>query len=482
MPPLYEYHDRLMKGKISRRDFVKACITAGVSTPLLMSSLTGCTTEEAATTALSGPPIGPFSMPEGVTKEMAQANPLVFQVWEFMPDMVAGFARTFEQQYDEVVEFSVIPGDYGSVMINKLLSGARLDILYTADTGPKFFKAGWLMDLSELWNIDEIQEACTPGMWEAMTMDGAVIGLPYFSAVKGTVFTNEILREKAGLIDSSYPKTYSDLWDECKQIKKDGVIDYPYLPFWGQAYYGIVRYFTGECKARGDDLWDKDHNAIFDVDTPAAEVLEDWRMLYAEELVPPGALTWADADRVDAFNSGQHVYAVFNDYDLQPVNDPTKSTIAGSVKFIPYQGQPWGELDYGLYSVVVRKDADKQFVERQMRLANFLGYKDKNGKFLTAIDWAKAANLGTAYAEVYDDPEVNESYKEWMPDYPKMKDDRSELFNHASACWGWKALWFPDWNAAIRPELAKAIIGEKSVKEVITFAKETWQSLKEIYA
>jgi multiple sugar transport system substrate-binding protein len=484
MAPLYHYHELLRNGKISRRDFVKKAVALGVATPLMLSYLRDGAPAHAAPATNVPFPSGPtkYTKPEGITKEQTQARPLIFQTYEFEPAMVQGFCDTFAQQYDETVEYSVIPGDYTAVMLNKLLSKAPLDLLYTQEQGAKFYTAGWLMDLSGLWSIDEIKAACLPAMWEAMTLGDVVLGLPYFNAVKGMVMSNEILREKAGLKGKPYPKNYDELYAECRELKKQGVADAPFLPHWAPVHYGITQYFCAECFARGDQLWDEEYNPTFGPDTAAAQVLEGWKMLYADKIAPQGALTWADADRMDALNSGQHVYGYILSYDLKSLNDPNSSTIAGSAQFIPYSGQSWGVLDYGLYSVAAKPPDDAQLMQRLLRLVEFLGYKDKDGNFLTAKQWAIKADLGVGYPEVYEDPEVNAAYQQWMPDYPKMKDDVAELFKHVNVNRAWKTIWFSDWNATCQQELPLAITGDKPVADVLTAIKDGWLSLKQMYS
>ncbi len=482
MPPLYHDHELLLKGKITRRQFVERVVAAGIVTPALLEFLAACGPKQGPAGPQGSAAPVKYAKPEGITKDVAQARPLIFQTYEFEPAMVKGFCDTFAQQYDEAVEYAVVPGDYTAVMLNKLLSKAPLDLLYTQEQGAKFYTAGWLQDLSGLWSIEEIKKACLPAMWEAMTVGDAVIGLPYFNAVKGTVMSNEILREKAGLKGKPYPKNYDELYAECKELKKQGVSDAPFLPHWAPVHYGIAQYFCAECFARGDMLWDADYNPTFGPSTAAAQVLEGWKMLYADKLAPQGALTWADADRMDALNSGKHVYGYILSYDLKSVNDPANSTIAGNARFIPYNGQSWGVLDYGLYSVAAKPQGEKQLIQRLLRFVEFLGYKDKEGKYLTAKEWAIKWNLGTGYPEVYGDPDVNESYKKWMPEYPKMKDDMAELFKHVSVNRGWKAIWFPDWNSVCQQELPKAITGEKPVADVLKAVSDSWLNLKKTYA
>ncbi|MHB8613315.1 MAG: ABC transporter substrate-binding protein [Candidatus Dormibacteraceae bacterium] len=477
--PSYELLDQLLDKKLDRRSFIIRLGALGVATPAVLAYIEACS--NGATPTTTGGKVTltpPGKLPSGE----AAKRPLIFNAWDFKPDVVRQFMQTFDSSYNESVNFSVIPGDFTSVMLNKLLSRAPLDYLYTQDNAVKFFNGGWIQDLSGLNNLNEIKQQTLPVQWTVQSYNGAILGLPYFNSAKGVVATNEIALAKAGLT-GQYPKTHTELYAQVRQLKKDGVAQYPLIPHWVPLDYGITQMWAGEAICRGDKMWADDLSATFDTSTAAAQVLEDWRALYQDQVVPPASLTWQDSDRLDAFGTGKYVYCVLNGYNIYDVNQPAQSAIAGHVMAIPYAGEPWGFLDYAFYSVA-RKDAsnadNKRVLDRAAQLVEFMGYKDNTGNFAVAKAWMEQAFLGTGYPALWNDPEVITALTKWMPDI-KLKTIFQAHYDNAVAISGWKAIWYPDFNAAARPLLAKAILGQETVPNTIKALKDSWSGLQATY-
>jgi multiple sugar transport system substrate-binding protein len=475
----YQLLDRLLRGEIDRRTFLGRMVAAGVATPAVAAFVEACSTGQT-----QGPSSGPVKLEKigKLPSGEASKRPLIFNAWDFKPDVVRQFLSTFGSAYNEQAQFSVIPGDFASVMLNKLLSHAPLDFLYTQDQAVKFYNGGWIQDLSSLWNLDEIKKQTLPVQWQVQEYKGAILGLPYFNSAKGVVATNEILLNKAGL-GGQYPKTHTELYQQVRQLKKDGIAEFPLIPHWVPAFYGITQMWAGEAICRGDKMWADDLSATFSTSSPAAQVLEDWRGLYQDKVVPSAALTWQDSDRLDAFGTGKYVYCVLNGYNVYDVNQPSQSAIAGHVMAIPYSSEPWGFLDYAFYSVA-RKDGtkaeEKRVLDRAAQLAEFMGYKDNNGNFVVAKTWMQQAFLGTGYPALWNDPDVVNSFKQWMPDL-KLKDIFATHYDKAVAIGGWKAIWYPDFNSAAQPLLSKAITGQETVPNTINALKKTWADLQSTY-
>lgn len=211
----------------------------------------------------------------------------MFNAWSYKPEIVEEFQREFERQYDEAVNFEVIPGDYTTIMINKMVANSPLDCLYTKAQGTKMLEAGWIHDLSDLDNIEEIKEATLPAQWEAQTYKGQVFGLPYFNSMKCVLAYNKVRTEEAGLTEDDLPTTWDEAYDICRRLKKDGLSDRPIVMWWHKNYDIMLDNFIAECLARGDKLWDKEFNAVFDEDTPVAETLNAWQSIWKDGLVPP---------------------------------------------------------------------------------------------------------------------------------------------------------------------------------------------------
>lgn len=478
--------DKLLTEDVDRRVFIRRLAVAG-ATPAVAAFLSACGSESGGS---GGSPATRAATADGYAFEQigplpdgeASARPLIFDAWDFKPDLVRNALGNFDSGFNEQTNFALQPGDYASVMVNKFMSKRPLELFYSQDQVVKFYTAGWVQDLSGLWNIDEIKKATLPVQWEVQTHDGAVLGLPYFNSAKGVVATNELLREKAGL--SGYPKNREELYAECRELKRQGVAEFPIIMHWSPEAIGVTQMWAGESICRGDQMWADDLSAVFDASSPAAAVLEDWSMLHKDKIVSPSNVSWLDSDRLDAFGTGKYVYMPLNGYNLYDINDPQQSNIAGHVMVIPFAGEPWGFLDYALYSVA-RKDtsqeSEKRLTDRAAQLVQWMGYKDDGGNYAVAKEWMKQAFLGTGYPELWDDPEVVASFKSWMPDM-KLVDVFKAHYENAVPLTGWRAPWYPDFNTTAQPILANAITGSVKVPDAIKQLSDAWQALQQQYS
>lgn len=197
-------------------------------------------------------------------------------------------------------------------------------------------------------------------------------------------------------------------------------------------------------------------------------------------LFPPDSLSGGDL--LELFGTGEPVFSVTQSYQLKDLNDPQRFAIAGNVMMVPYAGQPWGFLDYGLYSIAERPKEDKLKLERRKRWVNFMGYKDKNGNYLVAKEWVKQANLGTGYPELYDDPEVVESFKSWMPEYPKLREIMTLNEQHVEIANGWHAVWYPEWAVKAVEVIPQVITGDMGVSEGVRALRDEWDLQQKRYA
>lgn len=476
MSKIYKSMKDYSKGGMSRREFLKSAAAVGLTTPAVVAFLQGCTPQAPAGTGEEGQASADLS---GFTQAQAQAAPLVFNAWAYKPEVVEAFQRDFEEQYGEAMSFEVIPGDYTSIMLNKMIAGSALDCLYTKAQGTKMLEAGWIHDLSDLDNIDEIKAATLPAQWEAQSYKGQVFGLPYFNSMKCCLHYNRVRTEEAGIGADSLPTTWDEVYDIASRLKRDGFAEYPIVMWWLPNPDYVVDNFIAECLSRGDLLWDTEFNAVFDENSGAADTLNAWQRLWSEELVPPDCM--AGGDLLELFASGDPVFNTGQSYQMKDLNDPERFGIAGNVMMVPYAGQAWGFLDYGLYSIAARPEEDVQRLERRKRWINFMGYKDKNGNFLVAKEWVKQANLGTGYPEIYDDPEVIEAYQSWMPEYPLLRETMAENEEHVVIANGWHAVWYPEWSVKAVEVLPQVITGDMGVSEALRTLRETWDSLQATY-
>ena len=475
MTSIYDALRDYTRRKIDRREFLKHAVAAGLATPAVLAYLEGSASAMGAGVERSQKSgLTPFS------QAAAPSDPLVFNAWSFKPEVVEAFQREFEKQYDESVHFEVMPGSYTTIMLNKMIANAPLDCLYTTEEGTKMLEAGWIHDLSDLPNIDEIKAATLPAQWQAQTYKGMVFGLPYFNSMKCCLAYNRLVTEKAGLTESDLPATWDEAYDICRRLKKDGVAERTMVMWWNKSISSVVDNFVAECLSRGEMLWDEEFNAIFDENTAVADTLNAWQSIWKDGLVPPDCM--AGGNPLEIFGPGETPFSVIQSYQLKDLNDPENYAMAGNVMMVPYKGQAWGLLDYGLYSIASRPKEDVERLERRKNWVTFMGYKDANGEYLVAKEWVKQAALGTGYPEVYELPDVIDAFKSWMPEYPLLREIMAENEKHVATALGWHAVWFPEWGVKAMEVLPQVITGDMGVTDGVKVLRQEWDSLQQRYS
>jgi len=476
---LYDDLDKLLTGRLDRRTFLRRMAVLGVATPATLAFLEACAGGQST-------PQGKLGPPEGVTQDYANAHPVIFDVWDFRPDIVRNSVAEFAKEYQENCTLQVLPGDYVTTELNKLIGGSPIDMVYSQSELVKFFKAGYIMSLDDIWGKDEIQKATLPTQWEAQTYEGHLLGLPYFHSAKPMAAVNTILAEKVGL-KHKYPKTWPELYQMARDAMKTGALPGPaYLPRWVPTPFEITNMWIGETQNRGGQVFDANFNPVFDAASEAAHVLEDWHSLYVDGIVPQSAVTITTDELIDGMASGRFLFAQEELYDFYRMNDPSRSLIAGHVGFAPFAGTDWGFFNYGLYSVINQKDRSVKDSDRALRLIRFFGYQNKDNQFWVAKQWAMGENLGVGYPAVYQLPEVQAFYKTWQPSADVLgfnyQAESDVISAHAHKLPIWNSPWYADFNAAAIVLLTSAITGSITVSKAIAGLKQQAESLIQTYA
>jgi multiple sugar transport system substrate-binding protein len=304
----------------------------------------------------------------------------------------------FNREYQENAILQVLPGDYVTTELNKLLAGSPINMVYSQSELVKFYKAGFIQPLDDLPGLEEIKKATLPVQWEAQNYDGHLLGLPYFHSAKPLVAANTILAEKVGF-KHQYPKSWTELYAMARQALKSRALPGPaYLPRWVPTSLEITNMWIVETQNRGKKVFDDTTFApLFDAASEAAHVLEDWHALYVDGVVPRSAVTITVDELIDGMCSGQFLYSQQELYDFYRMNDPSRSRMAGYIGFAPVADSPWGYFNYGLYSLIIQKHGTTADHERALRLIRFFGYQNDKGQFWVQRQWVLRENLGIGY-------------------------------------------------------------------------------------
>ncbi|MCW2839180.1 MAG: extracellular solute-binding protein [Aeromicrobium sp.] len=404
------------------------------------------------------------------------------RIWGAYPDFVEAQTKAFSKTYGTDVDLGVIAGDYPSIVQNQLRQKQKLDLVYSLGHLPKAWgTAGYIHDYERFWAKEAAAQEMLPAVRDAVTIDGKLVGLPYFAFVNGALFANKQVLAKSGL--DSWPTTYDELYAQVRKVKRSGASDTPYLPsFWGAPWYGIPFGFLQEAMNRKMPLFGADGVPEFDDSSGVADMLGQWRDLYSENLVPKGILTFQESDWIETFAAGGIAYSPQLQYDLKTFADPAKSKVAGQIVAVPQDGQNWGMLHIGMYLIGNRGQSDEELAQAYS-LAEYFGYRDRKTKdFKVPIGWAAENNLTQGYAAVNNSPEVEAATRAWLPDadeqWPVLQDYMADP-QYAKNLY--QTNWALEWMSHASRELPRAVNGDASIKSTVRSLREKAEKLIEEY-
>ena len=465
MEPIYVQLDKLQRGLITRREFLKRAAILGLTTPAVLAALEGCG-QQAATTRAPGTKL---TAPDPNADE-SKSQPIIFRGWAYETATVEDNVKKFNAEYKENVDYKTLTGDYGVIIDTMLANKEPLDLYYAhEDTIPRHAPAGRLLDFEGWWDVEKAKADMYPSIKNALSWEGKLYALPYYTAIRACIMVNKALLKKTGM-ETVQLKSWPEFYDLCRQMKKEGVAQTPLLHHWFAPSWAAAWQFLWECQNRGIALFDFEQEAkpLFDANHESVKVLEDWAQVFKDGLVPESVFNLQEGDYIDAFAKGEYLFSPQQTYDGKRFNDPARSNIAGMVDFAtPPPGKPWGKLEIGNYTLPNRQRDDK-FLARVYRLHSWFGYRDKAGKLFVAKRWALEQALGSGYKEILEDKEVLDSYAKWMPGKDRQFKDMQTYYDQVV----WDRFYHVGWQSeflnAAKAQLDPAILGKKSPKDAIT--------------
>jgi multiple sugar transport system substrate-binding protein len=474
MEPAHVLLEKLNRGLITRREYFKRLVALGVATPAVVAAVEGASAQDVA-------PIAPDVPPQ----EEIDATPIVFRGWAYETDVVEDNVRIFREEYNENVDYQTVTGDYGLIIDTMQLNNEPLDMFYSNESGiARHVVTDKLLDYESWWDIGRAKEEMYPAFRDAWTWrDGKLYGLPYYTAVRGTMMVNLALAEKAGITEVQLT-TWDDFYDLVRRLKADGVAEYPLLHHWFGTTWATTWQFLWENQNRGIALFDfeDDYRPLFDENHESVAVLELWATLYAEGVHPEAAFNMQEGDFVDAFATGQYVFSPQQTYDGKRFNDPALSQIAGMVDFaIPPAGQPWGKFEMGGYLLPKRERTEQQLA-RVFRHNSFYGYRDLNDELFVAKRWAVDRALNSGYRSILEDPDVLAAYSEWMPGGEKQFNSMQTYFDQVQWDPFYHSPWFSEFLLLGKAELEPAILGRQSPSDAMRNLRAGTDDLWERFA
>ncbi len=398
----------------------------------------------------------------------APADPLHFVGWQYNPQIVEENVGIFRDLYDENVNYELVPGEYHAVVETKLIAGQHIDMMYSEeDRILRWNRAGWTRSLDGLPGLDEIKANMYDVNVHNMSLpDGTLGGLPYYTGFNSFVCNQNHL-DAAGL---EPPESWEELMEQCRQLKQDGISEYPYISAWTRQWPTLSWSLFSIWYSEGAKVFDENNDPDFGPEFRS--VLEMHRQMYEEELVVPDIMT-LQGEAVPNFATGQHTYMVVHEYDQKVFNTPDMSQIAGACRNAIMPGKTRSTF---IWTAVYQMGANPIDEQRAWDLMQFFGGKASDGNYYVAERWALEFGLGTPHKEVIESAEVQEAFSQW-----KDMEVATQQLETATTRDVAKTMWFPEWDWYMMGEVQDYIRGEQSTDELIDKLHAKAVEVKSLY-
>lgn len=215
-----------------------------------------------------------------------------------------------------------------------LLGGSPYDlILMDVIWVPKFAAAGWVQDITDRANEEELK-AFTPQDVEGGRYNGKLYRLPIRSDV-GMLYYREDLLKAAGF---DPPETFQDLIKISQTLQQKDKTNWGFL-WQGRQYEGLSAMFVEVLEGYGG-FWVNPDTREVGLDRPEAiSGVEFLRNTIQKGISPPGVTTYIEEDTRRIFQSGQAAFLRNWPY-VWPLANQEDSPVEGKIAIKPMVHSP----------------------------------------------------------------------------------------------------------------------------------------------
>jgi len=197
-------------------------------------------------------------------------------------------------------------------------------------------KLGWFQPLEEYLDVDALK-ADMPQLG-SFILDGHLIGVPYDASYMVTTVNTELFA-KAGI--TTMPTTLDEYTNDLKQIKEQGVVEYPLnIPF--AAAEGLSTYWYETTNAFGGAVLDASGKPLFADPSSAGYKAAQWMVdALNDGLVPPGNINVNDGQGEQTLMAQGLAASTLSDYSglvgsLYNITD--SSTVVDQIQYLATPG------------------------------------------------------------------------------------------------------------------------------------------------
>lgn len=454
------------KHRLSRRAFLQGAATSTGALLLAACVAQPATTEQAAAT-------------EGEAAAAPdQAKPhLIWTGWNTL-EFYGPVADEFMKENPDIeVEYRQL-SDYKQ-QITLLAAGEQTDVIVTRDDDKAgFASAGFIRAIDDDLGVAELKEDMFEGNIKAMTYEGSLYGLPYYTDFH-TIMYNETLMSQAGF--TAPPQNLSELKDMSIELKNQGIADFP-LRMWLNQESNFKEPMYALVYASGGEWVDDNWEPICQQSGSVVEQILAWMhdAVQTSQIMDPANLEMADADVLEMFQTGQTVFQGTNRYDLRALNDPqqTAQAVEGERVFkpmlMPGLEGPGGTIAWTRQYTINATAVDQAAAAR---LQYFAGGKNKAGEYWSAKQWHERFGLGFAYKSLGEDTQIVAGENAWG-DPTLFAQQKESAYSRK----GVDAPWYSEWDNFMQAEWHKAVLGQISPSEATKNMADKWIALRADFA
>ncbi|MFQ5971136.1 MAG: ABC transporter substrate-binding protein [Alphaproteobacteria bacterium] len=393
-----------------------------------------------------------------------------FVTWNYSIDTIKDNIKKFEAENPGIkVEHTVYPWvQYHDTIVLRMRGKTSTDVLYVGeDWLAEWATAGWLASLEEHFPDDagKYKDKVTQYALRDMTFGGKLYGLPYYSDMF-TFMYNKALLDEHGI---PVPETWDDVLAAALKLKEEAGIERPFVYGSDPQSPDFYQTFVSTVYGRGGRMFDDELNPVFN--DPNSEAFKQLQWLQDAFTKHEIAIGEPNAFQIPvALNAGSAAMTVTWNYLLAQANDKATGARAGDFGIAPMPGASHEALGFAkFYAMTDQAAQDPKRREAAWKFIEYMG----GGDYEIAKRWAVENGLGFAQLPLFDDPDVQASWSNWI-DMEDFKHQANLALN------GTQTEWTGVWSAFFRPLLAKAIVGDASVEEVMDAGAEKWLEFREL--
>lgn len=397
---------------------------------------------------------------------------LDFTVWSYSVETILDNIKRFEQAYANAIRVRLTDFSwtaYRETMVARFTGRTPTDVMYNGgDWLPEFAKAGWVVPLEDYWPKlrSYYVPRIVPYAVQDMTFNGKVYGLPYYADITTFMYNTRILKDQG----MKAPQTWEELADQARFLKGKG-IERPLVLEFAAQMPTTLENFTAMVFGRGGELFDEKYDPIFDRPNSPGWLQLQWLAdMYKAGMV---SLLPHETDVVKAMNTGRHVYTVLYNYNLAELNNRAVSPLAGEFQIALMPGathETYGFCKfYNMTQMAVSRGRD--VVDACIKFIEYFG-GEHEGQYKVAKRWAVEKGLGFGQLPLYDDPDVQRSFAQWI-DPALLKEQAVKARARRQA-----VPWYGIWGEFARMQLLRGVTGEAPVAEAIRSMAQQARELK----